>query len=301
MNQRTLSNPCSFEGKGLHSGRLSHMRVCPADAGTGIRFVRTDMPGSEAVEAVYSNVSSTSRSTTISRGKASVSTVEHLLSALTGLGIDNALIEIDGPEVPILDGSAAPFAEAFLKAGTVEQDAERKWLELKDEVIFRNEKTGSYVKVSPCDDLSYECTIDFNSKVLGVQTASWDLSKDYATEVAPCRTFCFLHEIQLLATLGLVKGGDVGNAIIVVEKKVSDRTLARLARVFGQPKLDVTPQGYLSNLQLRFPDECGRHKLLDLIGDLRLCGGFLKARIEAYKPGHSVNTQAAGVIVGKLK
>lgn len=294
MNQRTLKKTYTFEGKGLHTGCYSHLSLKPAPVGTGIVFVRTDL-GLE-VPALAQYVSKTSRSTTITRGKASVSTIEHVMSALTGLGVDNAYVEVDSREVPILDGSARLYAEAVAPDGLQEQDAERKWLTLDREIELKNSKTGSYIKVIPSDELSYEVTIDFNSRVLGVQTVTWSPDMDYVSEVAPCRTFCFLHEIRLLSLLGLVKGGDVENAIVVVEKPVTDRELARMSKRFGQPRLSVSPEGYLSNLTLRFPDECGRHKLLDIMGDLRLAGGFLKAKIVAYKPGHSINTSIAKTI-----
>ena len=292
MKERTLRKEYLFEGKGLHTGAYAHMRVCPAPERTGIRFERTDLGGGAFVDAVYSNVCATARSTTIACGKAKVGTIEHILSALTGLGVDNALIKIDAPEVPILDGSARLYVEAFLRDGLEEQDAERRWIELSEPFEYRNEKTGSWIRIEPAESLSYTSTMDFNSRVLGVQTVQWTPEEDYAAQIAPCRTFCFLHEIQALAALGLVKGGDVENAIVVVEKPVSDRTLRMLARRFGQPLLGVSPEGYLSNLTLRFPDECGRHKLLDLIGDLRLAGGFFKAKITAHKPGHSINTKS---------
>lgn len=294
MNQRTLKKTYTFEGKGLHTGCYSHLSLKPAPVDTGIVFVRTDL-GLE-IPALAQYVSKTSRSTTITRGKASVSTIEHVMSALTGLGVDNAYVEVDSREVPILDGSARLYAEAVAPDGLQEQDAERKWLTLDREIELKNSKTGSYIKVIPSDELSYEVTIDFNSRVLGVQTVTWSPDMDYASEVAPCRTFCFLHEIRLLSLLGLVKGGDVENAIVVVEKPVTDRELARMSKRFGQPRLSVSPEGYLSNLTLRFPDECGRHKLLDIMGDLRLAGGFLKAKIVAYKPGHSINTSIAKTI-----
>lgn len=291
MNQRTFKKTYTFEGKGLHTGCYSHLSLKPAPVNTGIVFVRTDL-GLE-IPALAQYVSKTSRSTTVSKGKASVSTIEHVMSVLTGLGVDNAYVEVDNKEVPILDGSARLYVEAILPDGLQGQDAERKWIEFDREVELKNEKTGSYVRIIPSDEPSYEVTIDFNSKVLGVQTVTWSPDADYATEVAPCRTFCFLHEIRLLSFLGLVKGGDVENAIVVVEKPVSERSLARMSKRFHQPLLSVTPDGYLSNLTLRFPDECGRHKLLDIIGDLRLAGGFLKAKVVAYKPGHSINTKFA--------
>lgn len=299
MKQKTLKTSCSFQGKGLHSGKYAYVRVCPASCGSGIVFVRTDLDGA-IIPALAENVSSTARSTTISCGNASVGTVEHIMSAFAGLGIDNAVVEIDGKEMPILDGSAREYVGSFLEAGIVEQDEERRLIEIKEEIVVSNPKIGGYVRIVPADEPSIELTIDFDSKVLGVQTVTWDLSTDYASQIAPCRTFCFLHEIQLLATLGLVKGGDVENAIIVVEKPVSDRSLKKLARRFGQPELTVTSEGYLSNLTLRYPDECGRHKLLDLMGDLRLSGGILKAKVIAYKPGHTMNTNAAKEIRKQL-
>lgn len=292
MKQQTLLKTYDFEGKGLHTGKYAHVTLRPAPADTGIVFVRTDLGGLR-VPALAENVSSTSRSTTISCGKASVGTIEHLMSAFTGLGVDNAIVEIDNKEMPILDGSARFYAEAISADGLQEQDAERRWLTFDHEIRIENKKTGSYIVITPSEEPSVQLTIDFNSRVLGVQTVTWTPGTDFSTEIAPCRTFCFLHEVQLLATLGLVKGGDVENAIVVVEKPISEKALRRLARRFGQPLLSVTPEGYLSNLTLRFSDECGRHKLLDLLGDLRLAGAFLKARVVAYKPGHALNTEAA--------
>ena len=300
MKQKTLRKNYSFEGKGLHTGCYVRMSVCPAPAGSGIVFVRTDL-GDAEIPALAENVSSTKRSTTISCGKASVRTIEHILSALTGLDVDNARIELDGPEVPILDGSARLYVESILPDGLEEQDAERVWLELDGPLEFSDPQKGSYVKIVPAEEPSFDVTIDFNSRVLGVQSVHWDRSVDYSSEVAPCRTFCFLHEIWLLSLLGMVKGGDVENAIVIVEKPVGERKLDLLARRFRQPRLSVTPEGYLSNLVLRFPDECGRHKLLDIIGDLRLCGGFMNARVEAYKSGHRLNTGLAKLVRQNIK
>lgn len=293
MKQRTLSREYSFEGKGLHTGCYSHVTVCPAPENTGIRFIRTDIGEDAWVDALAENVSSTKRSTTISQGETSVRTIEHILSALTGLGIDNAIVRIDAVEMPILDGSARMYVEQMGKDPLVEQKAERKWIELKSPIEVRNEKKGAYVKLIPSDSPKYSVTIDFDSRVLGVQTAVWDDSKDYSKEVAPCRTFCFFHEIKKLLLLGMVKGGDLENAIVIVEKPVRKCMLRHTARLLRQPYVTVTPEGYLSNLELRFPDECGRHKLLDIMGDLRLSGGFLKAEIVAYKTGHRLNTVAA--------
>lgn len=291
QKQKTISDKYSFEGKGLHTGRYAHMTICPAPVNTGIVFRRTDL-GAE-VKACAANVSSTARSTTISDGQTSVSTIEHVLSALTGFGIDNAIIEIDNVEVPILDGSARLYCKAFESAPLVEQEADRKLLTVKEVVEIKDEKTGSYVRVSPADSFEYDVTVDFSSKVLGVQTAHWDENVDYGYEIGRCRTFVFFHEIEYLFSQNLVKGGDVENAIVIVEHPASEEQVNRLSSLFGIPALKVNENGYLNNLELRFSNECGRHKLLDLIGDLRLCGGIICARIEAYKPGHSINTRVA--------
>ena len=264
----------------MHTGTYAHMALKPAATGTGIVFVRTDL-GVE-IPALAENVTNTARCTLIYKGE-----------AFTGMGVDNAIVEIDNLEVPILDGSAKFFAEAFAKDGLEEQDAERVYIELPAPIEIKYENTGSWVRIEPADHLSYDITVDFNSHVLGVQMAHWDESMDYLNEVSVCRTFCFFHEVQFLASQGLVKGGDVDNAIVVVEHPVDDAVLDSMAEMFKQPRLSVTPQGYLSTLVLNFPDECGRHKLLDLIGDIRLAGGYLRAHISAYKPGHSINTKAA--------
>lgn len=296
MNQKTLSKTYFFEGKGLHTGKNVHMEICPAPAGTGIRFQRVDLGADAFVDALASNVTRTARSTTLQCGKTSVTTIEHILSALTGLDVDNALVKLDSAEAPILDGSARPYVEAMGADPLVEQDAPRKWVELDHVVELRNPKNGAFVRIEPADSLSYECTIDFNSKVLGVQTVSWEYGNNYTDAVAPCRTFCFFHEIVKMAAVGLIKGGDIDNAIVIVEKPVKKWQMRLVSRHFGQKEVNVTEKGYLSNLELRFPDECGRHKLLDLMGDLRLAGGFLKAKVTAYKPGHKLNTNTAKLI-----
>lgn len=268
------------------------MTITPAPADTGIRFRRTDIGEDAYIDALAENVSSTARSTTISQGEASVSTIEHVMSALTGMGVDNAIIDIDNIEVPILDGSAKPYIDAIWADGFQEQDAPRKFIEIKETIEVTNEK-GSIVRIEPADEFSYDIKIDFNSRVLGVQHAIWDSSVLYPEQIGTCRTFVFFHEIEFLFNNGLVKGGDVDNAIVIVEHPVSDDQVQNLSRLFNVPALKVREDGYLSNLVLRFPNECARHKLLDLIGDLRLAGGFLKARITAEKAGHGINTTAA--------
>jgi UDP-3-O-[3-hydroxymyristoyl] N-acetylglucosamine deacetylase/3-hydroxyacyl-[acyl-carrier-protein] dehydratase len=294
--QQTLKKNYSFEGKGLHTGRVAKMTVCPAPADFGIRFVRTDISPDAVVEALAENVSNTARSTTISKGEASVSTIEHIMSALTGMGVDNAFIEIDNIEVPILDGSAKPYIDAIWADGFDLQDEPRKYIEIKETVEVVNEEVGSIVRIEPAEEFSYDIKVDFNSRVLGVQHAIWNPSVVYAEEIGICRTFVFFHEIEFLFNNGLVKGGDVDNAIVIVEHPVTEQQINRMSTLFNIPALSVREDGYLSNLQLRFPNECSRHKLLDLIGDLRLCGGFLKAKVTAEKAGHGINTTAAKAV-----
>ena len=277
MNQRTLKKAYSFEGKGLHTGVHTHMTILPAPAESGIRFRRTDLEGCPQVEALAQNVSNTARSTTISDGAASAITIEHIMSALTGLGVDNALVELDNAEVPILNGSAEPYVQAILSDGLEDQGVERSYLSIPFALEVKDPKSGAWVRIEPADAPSADITVDFNSPVLGVQSAHWDLDTDYAREIAPCRTFCFYREIEPMLKGGLIKGGDLDNALV------------------------VTDDGYMGDPVLHFQDECGRHKLLDLLGDLRLAGAYLNARITAYKSGHTINTKAAKALRALLK
>ena len=300
MQQKTLGSSCSFEGKGLHTGTLSRIVVNPAPADSGILFRSSVGGGQTIVTPLATKVSSTARSTTISEGEVPVHTIEHLMSALTGMGIDNAIIDINNVEVPILDGSASYYVDAFAKAGIVELESPRRWIEVPHVIEVSDEKSGSWVRIAPADEPSYDITVDFGSKVLGVQKAHYGADTDYAKEIAVCRTFVFFHEIQFLFANNLIKGGDVDNAIVIVERPVSQEEIDAMSASLGKPKLAVTSEGYLNNLSLHYPNECGRHKLLDLIGDLRLCGGFLKAKVEAFKPGHGINTRAAAKIIESL-
>ena len=268
-NQHTLNGTYFFEGKGLHTGTYAHMKVMPGAPDGGILFRRTDLPGSPEIKALAENVSNTARSTTISQNGAEAVTIEHIMSALTGMGVDNAVIELDNMEVPILDGSARLYSEAFAKDGLKDQGIPRKLIELPLAIEVTDPKTGSWVKIEPAGEPSAQITVDFGSKVLGVQSAAWSPSTDYASQIAPCRTFCFYREIEFMLKNNLIKGGDLDNALV------------------------VTDDGYMGNPTLHFQDECGRHKLLDLLGDFRLAGGYLNAKITAYKPGHSINTKAA--------
>ena len=299
--QHTLKKAYYFQGKGLHTGTYSHMKVMPAPADTGIRFRRTDLRNKPIIEALAENVSNTARSTTISNKETVAVTIEHILSALTGLGVDNAFIDLDNIEVPILDGSARPYVDAILRDGLEDQGVPRKYLHLPQAVEVRDDRSGSWVRIEPADAPSADITVDFGSKILGVQSAHWDVHTDYAREIGVCRTFVFFHEIEYLFRNNLIKGGDVDNAIVIVENPVNEEQLSSISYLFNLPDIKITDEGYLNNLQLHFPDECGRHKLLDLLGDLRLSGGFLCAHVTAYKPGHSINTKAARALRALLK
>ena len=296
MKQSTLRKSYSFKGKGLHTGKPVNMTVKPAPENTGIIFVRTDIPQRPVIEALAENVSKTDRSTSLCKDGYGVYTVEHILSALTGLGVDNAIIELDNIEVPIMDGSARKYSVLIGKDGTVEQDAPRKVITLDRTIEVNDPNTGAFVRVEPASEPQYDLTVDFGSSVLGVQSAHWDPSVNYISQIAPCRTFCFFHEVEFLLANNLIKGGDIYNAIVIVERPISDKQLQMMRDRFEMPQLSVTPKGYMSNVKLHFANECGRHKLLDLIGDLRLCGGFLNAKVTAFKSGHTINTAAAKAI-----
>ena len=300
-NQHTIRKSYYFEGKGLHTGTYSHMKLMPAPAGHGVKFRRTDLRSKPVIEALAENVTNTARSTTVSHNEAVAVTIEHIMSALTGLGVDNALIELDNIEVPILDGSARPYVEAILQDGLKDQGVPREYIDIPQSLEIRDDRSGSWVRIEPAAGPSADITVDFNSKILGIQSAHWDEHVDYAREIGVCRTFVFFHEIEYLFRNNLIKGGDVDNAIVIVEHPVNEEQLSSIARLFDMPDLQVTSEGYLNNLQLHFPDECGRHKLLDLLGDMRLAGGYLNARITAYKPGHSINTKAAKALRALLK
>jgi len=299
--QHTLKESISISGTGLHTGVLVDMKLNPANPGFGIQFQRVDLPNQPIIKADCDLVTDTSRGTTLQVGDAKVSTVEHILAALVGMGVDNALIELNGPEIPIMDGSSSPFIAQIEKTGVIEQDAAKAWYSI-DENIFHYDE-GKRVEMVALPALDYQITtlIDFNSPVLGTQHAALNTIKDFKTEIAPCRTFCFLHELEALLDNDLIKGGDINNAIVVVDKAVTDVEMSRLAKVFKRDKIEVKSEGYLNNLELRFPNEPARHKLLDVVGDLALIGFPIKARIIANRPGHSSNVEFAKKIKQYIK
>jgi UDP-3-O-[3-hydroxymyristoyl] N-acetylglucosamine deacetylase/3-hydroxyacyl-[acyl-carrier-protein] dehydratase len=299
--QHTLSQNISISGTGLHTGVLVDMTLHPANPGFGIQFQRVDLPNQPVIKADCDLVTDTSRGTTLQVGEAKVSTVEHILAALVGLGVDNLLIELNGPEIPIMDGSSAPFIEAIEKVGVLEQDAAKAWYSIDENIFHYDEDKRVEMVALPALDYQITTLIDFNSPVLGTQHAALKTIKDFKSEIAPCRTFCFLHELETLLEHDLIKGGDINNAIVVVDKPVTNEEMSRLAKVFKRDKIEVKSEGYLNNLELRFPNEPARHKLLDVVGDLALIGYPIKARIIANRPGHSSNVEFAKKIKQYIK
>ncbi|MFM2259107.1 MAG: hypothetical protein RLZZ424_1070 [Bacteroidota bacterium] len=299
--QHTLSQSISISGTGLHTGILVDMTLHPANPGFGIQFQRVDLPNQPVIKADCDLVTDTSRGTTLQVGDAKVSTVEHILAALVGLGVDNLLIELNGPEIPIMDGSSTPFIEAIEKVGVLEQDAAKAWYSIDENIFHYDEDKRVEMVALPALDYQITTLIDFNSPVLGTQHAALKTIKDFKSEIGPCRTFCFLHELETLLDHDLIKGGDINNAIVVVDKPVTDEEMGRLAKVFKRDKIEVKSEGYLNNLELRFPNEPARHKLLDVVGDLALIGYPIKARIIANRPGHSSNVEFAKKIKQYIK
>lgn len=275
------------------------MTVNPAPADSGIVFRRIDLKGAPEVAALAHNVCDTSRGTTIKSGKAKVATIEHILSALWTMGVDNATIDIDAPETPIMDGSAREYAAEIERVGTIEQDVPRNYFSVEEEFCFEIAKKGVKVVISPAEEYSVDVIVDYNSEVVGRQHFRYDSSVSYPEAIAPCRTFVFLHEIELLLKLGLIKGGSVESAIVVVEKPISDSTKKRICKVFGKDDIAVE-RGYLNHQRLRFDDEIARHKLLDILGDLALLGRRIKGHVEALRPGHYANTQMAAQLENKI-
>lgn len=299
--QHTLTRSVSISGTGLHTGILVDMVLNPANPGHGIQFKRTDLPGEPIIKADCDLVTDTSRGTTLEVDGAKVSTVEHILAALVGMGVDNCQIEINGPEIPIMDGSSQPFVEIIEKAGVEEQDAAKIWYTIDTNISFYDEKKRVEMVAMPAVEYKVTTLIDFNSPVLGTQHAGIKNISDFRSEIAPCRTFCFLHELEALLANNLIKGGDINNAIVVVDKPVTEEEMGRLAGIFKKDKIEVKSEGYLNNLELRFPNEPARHKLLDVVGDLALIGYPIKSHIIANRPGHSSNVAFAKLIKQYIK
>jgi UDP-3-O-[3-hydroxymyristoyl] N-acetylglucosamine deacetylase/3-hydroxyacyl-[acyl-carrier-protein] dehydratase len=299
--QHTLKGEITLSGIGLHTGAYVNMTLKPATPGHGIKFQRIDLPGQPIVKADVDYVVETTRSTTLEHNGARVSTVEHIMAALAGTGVDNVLVELDGGEIPIMDGSAYAFIEAIENIGLQNQDAKKVYYTIDTNISYYDEKKKVEMVAMPAVDYRITCLIDFNSPVLGTQHAKMKGMEEFKTEIAPCRTFCFLHELEYQLSLNLIKGGDINNAIVVVDKPVTDEELSRLAKVFNRETISVQKEGILNNIELRFPNEPARHKLLDVVGDLALIGYPINAHIIANRPGHASNVEFARTIKAYIK
>ncbi|MGB2305190.1 MAG: bifunctional UDP-3-O-[3-hydroxymyristoyl] N-acetylglucosamine deacetylase/3-hydroxyacyl-ACP dehydratase [Flavobacteriaceae bacterium] len=291
--QSTIAQEVTLEGVGLHTGENVILTFKPAQANTGYVFVRTDLDGQPSIEADVQYVTDTQRGTNLEKGNVKIQTSEHVLSALVGLEIDNCIIELSAPEPPIMDGSSRYFVESLLKAEKKILKEYRDEYIVKEVIHYRDEESGSEMTLIPWDNYQITTMVDFGTKVLGTQNATLENLSDYVEEISSSRTFSFLHELEMLLENGLIQGGDLNNAIVYVDKALSDETMARLKKAFNKTKISVQPNGILDNLSLHYPNEAARHKLLDVIGDLALVGKRIRGKIIARKPGHKVNVEFA--------
>ncbi|MEL6925062.1 MAG: bifunctional UDP-3-O-[3-hydroxymyristoyl] N-acetylglucosamine deacetylase/3-hydroxyacyl-ACP dehydratase [Bacteroidota bacterium] len=301
MNQHTIKKKVSVKGVGLHTGKAVKITFHPAPVNHGYKFQRVDLESKPIISADANKVVSTNRGTTLQSGDIQINTVEHALSALAGMAIDNVLIEIDGPEVPIMDGSASAFVKILAKAGKEEQDAPREYFEVEEPISYVDEATGAEIMALPAEAFQVTTMVDFNSKVVGQQYAYLSDLSDYEKEIAPSRTFVFLHELEGLLDQNLIKGGDLDNAIVIVDRMMSKKELAQLAKRLDKPNVKIDKEGILNTTDLKFNNEPARHKLLDVIGDLSLLGKPIKGKIVATKPGHTVNVEFAKLLKRKYQ
>lgn len=299
--QQTIKNSLSISGVGLHTGKNVQVTFLAAPVFHGIKFQRVDLPDQPIIDADVDLVSNTARSSTIEKGAVKIVTVEHLLSAIAGLEIDNILIQLDGEELPILDGSAAPFVKTLKECGIASQDQPREIFELRQNIEFEDPKTGAKLLAMPCDQFKVTVMIDYNSHIIGPQHASLEHIEDFEKEIAPSRTFVFLHELEQLANANLIKGGDVDNAIVLVDRMLDQSELDKLGVLFNKKDIRVEKEGILNNVKLNFQNEPARHKLLDVIGDMTMIGMPVKAHIIATRPGHKANTEFAKQIKALIK
>ena len=293
VKQKTIQNEISLTGVGLHTGKEVKMTFKPAPVNNGFTFVRVDLEGCPVIEADANYVVNTQRGTNLEKLGVKIQTSEHVLAAFVGCDVDNVIIELNESEPPIMDGSSKYFVEAIEKAGVVEQDAVRNYYVVKEVISFTDEATGSEILLMPSEEYQVTTMVDFGTKVLGTQNATMKNISEFKTEIADARTFSFLHELETLLDNGLIKGGDLNNAIVYVDKEISPKTIENLKVAFGKDSISVKPNGILDNLTLHYPNEAARHKLLDVIGDLALVGTRIKGKVIANKPGHFVNTQFA--------
>jgi len=293
LKQTTIASEVSLTGVGLHTGQEVTMTFKPAPINNGFTFVRVDLEGMPIIEADANYVVNTQRGTNLEKRGVMIQTPEHVLAALVGCDLDNVIIELNASELPIMDGSSKYFVEAIEKTGIVEQEAERRVYVVKDVITYTDEATGSEITVIPSDHYCVTAMVDFGTKVLGTQNATMKNITEFKNEIADCRTFSFLHELESLLNNGLIKGGDLNNAIVYVDKEISTETMENLKKAFNKDSITVKENGILDNLTLHYPNEAARHKLLDIVGDLSLIGTKIQGKIIANKPGHFVNTQFA--------
>jgi UDP-3-O-[3-hydroxymyristoyl] N-acetylglucosamine deacetylase / 3-hydroxyacyl-[acyl-carrier-protein] dehydratase len=299
--QRTLAREISLTGKGLHTGINVTITLKPAPANHGYKFCRTDLPGKPVIDALAEHVTDTARGTTLSQNNASVATVEHVLAAFHGLRVDNALFDIDGPEAPIMGGSSWKFVEAIKEAGIVELKEDRNYFVVKQKIVYSEEEHGVDLIVYPDDHFSINVLIDYNSKILGNQYSILDSVDDFEEKISKSRTFVFFHELEPLFNSGRIKGGDLDNAIVILEKEVEQSEIDRIAKLFNRPGINTHVAGVLNNTELRYPNEPARHKLLDIMGDIALVGHPIKGKIVATRPGHHANTRLARIMRQEMK
>ncbi len=299
--QRTIAKEVILKGVGLHTGENVTMKFVPAPENHGYAFKRVDLEGEPIIEADANYVVNTQRGTNLEKNGVKIQTSEHVLAALVGMEIDNVLIELDAPEPPIMDGSSKYFVEALELVGAVEQEADREEYVVRDVISYRDENTGSEITIIPAETYQVTTMVDFGTKVLGTQNATLEHLSEFKTEIADARTFSFLHELEALLENGLIKGGDLNNAIVYVDKEIDEQTMKKLEKAFDKKKLSVKPNGILDNLTLHQPNEAARHKLLDVIGDLALTKTRIRGKVIANKPGHFVNTQFAKKLAKIIK
>ena len=294
--QRTIKDSFRLSGKGLHTGLDLTVEFCPAPENYGYKIQRIDVEGQPLIEVLAENVTETQRSTVLSNGSEHVSTIEHGLAALYALGVDNCHIKVNGPEFPILEGSAQLYIENILRVGIVEQEAEKEYLAVKDPIEYRDEKSGSVLRIEPAEEFSVSVVVSFDGSSISDQRAELDHMSDFTTEIAAARTFVFVRDIEPLLAAGLIKGGDLDNAIVLYEREMSQERFDRIADAMNIPRMDAKKLGYINHRPLVWDNEPARHKLLDIIGDLSLVGKPLKGHVTAYRPGHRVNNQLARMV-----
>ncbi len=301
MKQRTIKKEVSLDGIGLHTGRKVNLVFKPASTNSGIKFIRTDLKGEPEIEALACYVTDTQRGTSLEKNGVKINTSEHVLAAIIGLDIDNITIELNSPEPPIMDGSSKYFIDKLEEAGIEEQDVEREVYVVKEIISYKDEETGSEIMLMPSKKYEVTTMVDFGTKILGTQNATLNKISDFKKEIADARTFSFLHEIEMLLENDLIKGGDLNNAIVYVDKKLSSETMKKLSKAFKKESVKVKPNGILDNLTLHWANEAARHKLLDVIGDLALIGTKIQGKVIATKPGHKINTHFAKKMMKLIK